>query len=292
MASAERGTQKRRSNFEELPEELQIEILCRVIPYKHLVRCKCVSKRWLSLISSYRFHSWTHMYMNKIRLKPAYVHSDSVVQDSRFKSKGFTLTFLPCHQPKKPIYVFNTLNGLFLCSATSNPHLPQNIYYVCNPLTMDWVALPSPPHRSYLRPYMLLVTVKLIHDGDDSERYQVVRVYRRRSDSGVLMVDIFSFEAKQWICRDVTLSVSRLCKWTSDIEINNGILYAAWSKAGTKMVVVVNLNSNDHHHHIIQLPKLGQPLSRYGGFRIVECRRRGGLRAVDVAFAEGTFGIN
>lgn len=169
----------RRNRFSDLPESVLVEILYR-LPVKSVFKFKSVSKYWLSLISdpvfarsyfsrrititNYRKKEWTILYhYDGTRDIPQEDYWLRVLDRGQptFKSPSFTLSFfseefnfkLPCFNPrythegirddgKAPARVLAVSNGLLLSVASRTWH---DCYYVCNPLTKQWSALPKPP---------------------------------------------------------------------------------------------------------------------------------------------------
>ncbi|KAL6216891.1 hypothetical protein ACLB2K_010109 [Fragaria x ananassa] len=220
-----------RTKIDDLPEVLLVDILCR-IPSRLIFLCKLVSKPWYSLISTPQF---VDRYLCG-QLPPAIsliITSDHPAFKTR--ARNFSLNFLPCYHQARgikklakghilkgmlkpgsvvPPVVVGTYNDLVLCCATMNY---QRHYYLCNPYTKQWVALPSTPrvYRNVLvgfvcDPY-LTYSNDDDHNGEKEQRmtssssvirnadykWKVVRVVPNPSYP-YFHFEIFSSETRQW----------------------------------------------------------------------------------------------
>ncbi|XP_061361727.1 uncharacterized protein LOC133305505 [Gastrolobium bilobum] len=156
--------------MDNLLDDLLVEIWSRV-PCKVAVRCKSISKRFLSLISSPEFihrsiiyHHHHHMnhdehekqwYLNFVsKRKLLILFLPNILNLSNPQNQNqnqLSLSFLgPTFDPelddvlKEDILytrIVGCSNGLLLCKKS----LLESVYFVCNPVTRDWVQLPLPP---------------------------------------------------------------------------------------------------------------------------------------------------
>ncbi|KAI4328271.1 hypothetical protein L6164_020638 [Bauhinia variegata] len=163
-----------KTEIKDLPDDLVIEILCRLPHHKYVFQCKCISKRFFSLITRpcfiHRFvthlsskmekqkQPWAFIYVKFLeklvrgpsrflcdspRLKTMSQYSDE------FKSRRFSLEFLPPYKDlrdddQEPITIIRTFNDLILCCVEKFDR-SESTYYICNPQTEQWVALPPTP---------------------------------------------------------------------------------------------------------------------------------------------------
>ena len=147
---------KSRTRITDLDDNLVIEILSH-LPYQYVMVGKSVCKLWNSLVSTPYFvrrflrhrllipnrsvmeeeRPWTFLYTQGEGLQLTSTHSV-------FKSDGFSFSFVPCYQPQnfEPIGVVSNFNDLVLCCELK---VKQSVYYICNPITMQFVALPPAP---------------------------------------------------------------------------------------------------------------------------------------------------
>ncbi|CAL8112913.1 unnamed protein product [Prunus armeniaca] len=220
------------SNIDDLPELLLAEIICRLSSNKLVFQCKCVSKRWCELISSPYFVCY-FMRLQRELQKP--ILSTLVAA----KTETNTGTFFPmlgttsisgdreeekeeerlCSLPpslsmqlpiisEAALYVVGACNDLLLCCPT---RIHQRYYYICNPYTKQWVALP--PTRRVLKSVVVGFICDPYYSYSDSSsstsslskkkvdndvcinveyRWRVVRVFPN------FCVDIFLSENGEW----------------------------------------------------------------------------------------------
>ncbi|CAL2249876.1 unnamed protein product [Prunus armeniaca] len=161
-------------NIDDLPDLVLVDILCRLPHNKFAFRCKCVSKRWCAIISDPLFirhflclQSDKYMpivstlinYNIEMGLKERSKFTDPVAEISLQSLRSFLptlsskLTDLVIERPFEDILpdfghedlkavVLETYNDLVLCCAGE---YYQRDYYICNPYTQKWVALPPSP---------------------------------------------------------------------------------------------------------------------------------------------------
>ncbi|KAJ4822075.1 hypothetical protein Tsubulata_039630, partial [Turnera subulata] len=196
-----------KSSINDLDDSLLTEILQRLPTTREAHACKLVSKQWYSLISSTHFASrfvdyhgkhfsmepkpfasifncWKDMGETKFDL----VHHIAF-EDRFFKSSGFDLSFLPCSRAGHPedTLVFASYQDLFLCCSLRFDH---RVYYVCNPLTLQWVALPPFPEK-----YKVFATIGLLCGGSS---FRVMRIPDDQSYSKSFTVELFCSEINEW----------------------------------------------------------------------------------------------
>ncbi|XP_050232896.1 F-box protein At5g49610-like [Mercurialis annua] len=144
-------------SMNELPSDILLQILYR-LPLNLIHRCKCVCKFWSSLISQPCF---AVEYLLRTKLTPPpnptlyfrlYTPRNFKTSpprhstyDDRHKSwsqdsPALSFGFLPLPEPA--IRLLCTSNGLALCTTSYDC---ECIYYVCNPITKQWLTLPPPP---------------------------------------------------------------------------------------------------------------------------------------------------
>lgn len=214
------------SVFDKLTDELLIETLIR-LPLKPANICKCVSRRFRSLISSSYFvrcyvnhhqvdNSFALYYQSKPTfhnmIRPSLMGIDIAFGFPIFESPGFSLTFLACSEQQKQetLQYLASNNGLVLCCAALRRPI---VYFVCNPLTKQWVALPPPPSNVKTVYVGFICNPQYSCDDDhqgggESEMgskttYKVVRIdvvncESPRQLSGTLKLEIFCSVSGRW----------------------------------------------------------------------------------------------
>ncbi|XP_050369139.1 F-box protein At5g07610-like [Argentina anserina] len=190
-------------------EELLTEILVS-LPVRSLLRFKCVSKHWLSLISNPEFYE-RHTLRNPNPRVSAFF--SSITHNKIFNS----VPLIGKHEIPIPFKALNeqvpgsldiiqSCNGLFLCEPRDRY---QKRIYVVNPTTRKFCALSLPKghgKRSFVR-------YGLAFDPSKSPYYKVIGVgnYTSIVDDrydGNYQIDIYSSRTRDWELLNVPL-VSR-----------------------------------------------------------------------------------
>ncbi|XP_074282579.1 putative F-box/kelch-repeat protein At4g22430 [Silene latifolia] len=152
--------------FDRLTDDLLTEILLRV-PIKPLYRSKCVSKHWLSFISSTCFarsyiitdhhndmllfrtlHNAGKVYALPLLPGAAYPHVSSIPLTFDFVDNIWEVTTKVLWR----VLLVGSYGGLVLLSACFQDYHAEKIrqycyyqYYLCNPVSKQWVELPLIP---------------------------------------------------------------------------------------------------------------------------------------------------
>nr|XP_043639636.1 F-box protein At1g49990-like [Erigeron canadensis] len=193
-----------------LPDSLLVEILSR-LPLKSIFRFKCVCKNWLELISQpsfHRFYSVTQTAANKSlswRILYRYIYVSKfkdVVERFRpeiYDCKDFSVLFMSSFEEQQQADQFKVLgvsNGLVLCCL-----LGPLVYYVCDPVTRQWVTLPRGNDRIPKRhpTYFGEGIVSKVNDNGLLTSYTVVRVEMPKLASRFLNLETFSSETGRWV---------------------------------------------------------------------------------------------
>ncbi|XP_023759630.1 F-box protein At3g26010 isoform X2 [Lactuca sativa] len=230
--------------FDKLTDELLIEILIR-LPQKQANICKCVSIRFRSLISrSYFIRRYVNYHQNNNcfglyyqsqllfpKIRPSEIQKDIAFGFPMFESPGFSLSFI-----KKEILQFlASNNGLVLCSA---PLRNPIVYFVCNPLTKQWIPLPPPP-TNIKTVYIGFICNPRYSCNDDDERgsFKVVRIEVVNCNShwdlsDTLKLEIFCSVLGRWreeyFMSNSTHDHGFFCGWDSwcpSAVVCDGLLY-------------------------------------------------------------------
>ncbi|KAM1001980.1 hypothetical protein EV1_002357 [Malus domestica] len=211
-------------NLDGLHDSVLVEILGH-LPYESVVQCMCVSKRWYNLV----FNPYFLSRFSCVRLQtdsqtpatrtmivtnpknPSNFFSMSSEQPlGPTKFRNFSLSFLPCFQGPPVVStstdefepgptVLASYNDLLLCCATM---FSQRDYYICNPYTKQWDALPPPPQC-----YDLVKVGLICNPGNqlgvlnNEYSYRVVRIIIPPSPvypSKQFKVHIFASENRTW----------------------------------------------------------------------------------------------
>ncbi|PRQ36185.1 putative F-box domain-containing protein [Rosa chinensis] len=186
-------------------EELLTKILVSVPP-RSLVRFKCVSKHWLTLISDPGFfRRQTHQ---KSKISGFF---SSKTEDEFFKSIALRDREIPSGNPFKTINdsfadgsklrILQSCNGLFLCHIPIVDVLEEGKHhplYVVNPTTNQFRALSCPSSEAW-DPFMF-VRYALAFNPSKSPHYKVICVnnFPYCYDRGQHEIDIYSSETGEW----------------------------------------------------------------------------------------------
>ncbi|XP_062021225.1 uncharacterized protein LOC133737736 [Rosa rugosa] len=183
-------------NIEDLLDYLLVEILCR-LPCKFVLRCKCVCKSWSTLISHPYFESRRALYLQDncdneqipMFVEHSYPLADSTTELFTIDSKQTPPQLRAIDFRPSKLVVVATYNDLILLCETLG--FLMN-YYICNPYTKQWVALPP----TILSP-LTDVDVGFICDSD--YRCRIVRFLEYEAEPTFpLKVETFSSETGKW----------------------------------------------------------------------------------------------
>ncbi|KAG7565399.1 F-box-like domain superfamily [Arabidopsis suecica] len=236
----------------EIPEELLIDILIR-LPTKSLMRFKCVSKLWLSLITSRYFTnrflkpsspSCLFAYFVDSENQSNYVLLKSSLFSSSHDRSDISLSVIDQHStiPIMGGYLVNAARGL-LCYRTGRRVI------VCNPNTRQVVELPimrsktnvwnwfghDPLHDEYK-------VLSLFWDVNKEQR--VVR-----SELQVLVLGVGS----SWRTTQSHHTPHRPFRpYSKGMTINGVLYYIAWTDANRCVLMSFDLSSDDFN--LIELP--------------------------------------
>ncbi|BFG34121.1 hypothetical protein CerSpe_203940 [Prunus speciosa] len=181
-----------------------------------------------------------------------------VALPSGCKSRSLPLSFLPCFDQTRQIasYVLGTYNDLILCCAEDS-HFARD-YYICNPYTKQWIALPPTP-RVHRGPVLTGFTCdhpyynreELVGNRTSSNniklnaeyKYRVVRIPAVQKNCLEFTVEIYSSETSEW--RESVISSSRGFSFASHSRTPgvsyNGMVY--WLGFGGLLIGVDPFNN-------------------------------------------------
>ncbi|XP_050285326.1 putative F-box protein At3g23950 isoform X2 [Quercus robur] len=149
--------------IDDLPIDLVLEIL-HLLDLKSATRCKSVSKEWCSVITDPFF---ARCFVNYNNSRPIVDHwpFTLLLQCTNWRTKNGhlllpleeepyfkSLPYIPPMYQEQRHNEFNiqaSCHDLFLCSesAVVSDHNTPFFYYVINPITRQWTALPPLPHQ-------------------------------------------------------------------------------------------------------------------------------------------------
>lgn len=178
--------------------DLVTEILLRV-PAKPLLKFKCVSKQWLSLISDPKFcASHTHHQPptapSALFLLNYLASSPQLIVPLKNEPMPITTPFLD-HLNIPGFCIDQSCNGLLLCSSTCIDSTDLGYwFFICNPTTNHFKRISHPVHKfdKFHHPPVLC----LAFDPLKSFNYKVVCFYQ--VVSGGYQIDVYSSETGSW----------------------------------------------------------------------------------------------
>ncbi|XP_019200197.1 PREDICTED: F-box protein At5g07610-like [Ipomoea nil] len=183
-------------------DDLLTEIFLR-LPVKSLLRFKCVSKRWLSLITHPYFHTRLKKPVSGIVFKKSnstlpIPEFDFISLDGCDDAPFRTLEF---GDEKYGMAVQSSCNGLFLCCSSFRVENGRRSFYVYNPSTHSFAALPDSPYDSFLVKHGIgrVHSVTLAFDPKKSPYYKVVLVVPSDNASPApFQLEVYSSETGEW----------------------------------------------------------------------------------------------
>ncbi|KAK9949274.1 hypothetical protein M0R45_004807 [Rubus argutus] len=136
---------------EHLPEDIIVQILYR-LPVKPIVRFKCVSKRWCSIVSApqftksqFKFASERKTLSHRLLLSTCSQLESFDLQTPSFRDDASVrkLAF-PFKQPERAVKILGSCNGMVFVATESHYH---DNSYIWNPTTGLLLKLPNPSYR-------------------------------------------------------------------------------------------------------------------------------------------------
>ncbi|XP_074301378.1 F-box protein At5g07610-like [Silene latifolia] len=257
-----------RTRMDGLDDHMLTQILFRLPNCKTVLACSPVNKRWCSLISDPTFSAQFTNHKKKITtlLKGSGSGSDheddeahwnliATMQSSQqwvplitkfmFGFRELSLEFLPC----KTCTTTVTFKDLVLCSNywTYQEH-GRLVYYITNPITKQWVALPPCPvykHRweqERIKRTALICQQPYI-DSSQHYKFRVVEVRNTCIDSSqeTLGLVVYCSEIGEW--KEINLRVPKEeFRQLETTVVCNGIIYF---KSGLSLVGLDPFDVND-----------------------------------------------
>ncbi|KAJ9172429.1 hypothetical protein P3X46_015670 [Hevea brasiliensis] len=222
-------------------DDLLIEILTRV-PTKPLLKFKCVSKRWLSLISNPQFGASHFLFQQRLNPSPTAL----LINDFYYNAPNFHI--IPLNTEKlhlsfdylnfPHVHIHQSSNGLLLlCSSflvsPTEKFLPDYhsgvyrcssvvtdddrgfVYFLCNPTTRQFkrISFPSPLKQKLRIPYPLLyyqhhvMCICVAFDPKRSPYYKIIVMLKMIKST--VEIYTYSSETDSWTSR--TTDVTDLC---------------------------------------------------------------------------------
>ncbi|XVF30675.1 hypothetical protein REPUB_Repub16aG0078800 [Reevesia pubescens] len=204
---------------------LLTEILLK-LPTKPLLKFKCVSKQWLSLISDPHFclsHTRHHqsngfLTPTDLLLKwfytlPSEFDVVPIKHDSRVPFFDY-MNYAP------NINVLQSCYGLFLCeSVVDSPKDVISRYFICNPTTKKFKELSFPKNPFQGSTFY----ISLAFDPLKSPHYKIVCVRKVSDKPSKYQLDIYSSETDSWSLSRISFDVKDSIKFEDAVFCNGKI---------------------------------------------------------------------
>ncbi|XP_022718768.1 F-box protein At5g07610-like [Durio zibethinus] len=197
-------------------QDLLTIILLR-LPTKSLIKFKCVSRQWLSIISDPDFclsHTRHHHSNGSLSPTALLLKGDCFTPPSEF-------SIVPLkHYSKVPFFhyihdsdvrIVQSCNGLLLCESY------RQSYLICNPTTKSFRRLycPSNSYHNFLSKFC----VNLAFDPLSSPDYKIICVWESYREPSKFNLDLYSSKIGSWDLSIITFEVDE----DEFIELKDGV---------------------------------------------------------------------
>ncbi|CAI0412329.1 unnamed protein product [Linum tenue] len=215
-----RSTADRHGPISKLGDDLLVAILSRLPNARSAFLCKSVCKRWSSLISSPHFGRSFVSHRQQSRIDGGSDGDGGELPPLTSQDTEFILSFLPVpDEIRSNFALLGCFKEFVLCGFVDSAAAGNDcdgemgrLFFVCNPFTKQWVALPLAPKRSVGYHNKCLVCESgnsmsgNLDSGDDDgrvfvnpadySRFRVVLVSRSPDRA---IVDLFCSESGEWL---------------------------------------------------------------------------------------------
>ncbi|XP_022744561.1 F-box protein At5g07610-like [Durio zibethinus] len=197
-------------------QDLLTEILLR-LPTKSLIKFKCVSRQWFSIISDPEF-CFSHTRHHQ---------SNGFLSPTAFLLKGVCFTppsefsIIPLkHYSNVPFFhyinesdvkILQSCNGLLLCESY------RQSYLICNPTTKNFRRLYCPRYSAYN--FLTKFFVNLAFDPLRSPDYKIICIWESSREPSKLNLDLYSSKTGSWDLSIITFEVDE----DESIELRDGV---------------------------------------------------------------------
>ncbi|WOL06496.1 hypothetical protein Cni_G15230 [Canna indica] len=174
------------------------EIICghvlHRLPASSLLRLRAVARSWAGVVASPIFaHTQSHTYRS---ISGVFFRSSSVTSTAYAPFPPAAAHSLPypglSFLPAYPVVVLSSSNGLLLCHAPLT-----GTFFICNPVTAAWTAIPDPPRDPINDPAAVLINLPGVYNFRPD--FTVVMVFKVPFiGSDIYGFQIFSSTAGGW----------------------------------------------------------------------------------------------
>ncbi|XP_026398415.1 F-box protein At3g26010-like [Papaver somniferum] len=242
----------------DITEDIWFEIFLHLYHYE-IFKFRCVSKLWFSILSNPNFMnkwykhnnvslpwvlvSYADKLDNKLRRFLAIAYSDP-----QFISRDrtdFLFHFGSQHSSywNDQLFIIGSSCGLVLWTKNIYNKIT---YYVCEPITKQWISLPPPPQRENNCSVTGIICDECFSSSPHSRSYKVIRIPKFAA-AKEFKVEVFCSELGEWNMYDV--SCPEYVTWDNSLYGNhfthNGVLY--WFQQRNRNILAVCVNGNTNH---------------------------------------------
>ncbi|XP_022718751.1 F-box protein At5g07610-like [Durio zibethinus] len=206
--------------------DLLTQIFLR-LPTKPLLKFKCVSKQWLSLISNPHFclchtrHHQTNGFLTPTALLLKwYFTLPSEFDVVPLTHNNIRVPFFDYMNYAPNINVIQSCYGLFLCeSVVDSPKDIISRFFICNPTTKKFkeLSFPKKPFQGS-KSYVSMAFVPL-----KSPHYKIVCVRKVSDKSSKYELDIYSSETDSWSLSRISFCVEGSIRFNDAVFCNGKI---------------------------------------------------------------------
>ncbi|XP_057959158.1 F-box protein At5g18160-like isoform X2 [Malania oleifera] len=228
-------------------EDMTIEDIVRehslpFLPAKSLVRFRSVCKNWDEWIRNpFLAHKQTNCFRNfsgLFRQSTDGFCSFISLNRAAYDVASPDLTFLP-----ESVYIRSSCSGLLCCQGRSGDHT----YYICNPVNMEWIALPQPNLYHGSEPAVVLAfdpsTLNFAADYDLVCAIPPI-------DSPIHCFEIYSSRTGSWRVSDTVCCEEDVLNLNSCGFYMKGVAY--WETLSTGKVLAFDMKHE--HYGVLELP--------------------------------------
>lgn len=209
--------------FSNLPSEIMMDILLRLLPVPMIARCKSVCKSWLNMIESREFcnshlsKSVPGLYVfHHSNSKPYEIHK--INTENSKEIINFNFNFLQTTSVCE-VGLHSSVHGLlFLCSSDRM----SRYLCVCNPITRECIRLPPPP--SSLNSFRSRDSLSFgfgFGVSRMSGQYKIVRITPRLQST----CEVYTLGTGLWRSTNVACSRLHYCRQDCSSPLLNGNLH-------------------------------------------------------------------